>query len=547
MVFAKTMGRLARILASMLVMGLVVACQVLGMLAFTPTRHMHTGGGSADPHAMHGAVVRFFTGSPAREMSGKRIHRFEETVFATGSSFCLVMAWVRRRKPIYARRRAHHSHPLRAAWVQGLAALRLGRQQRVARKPVLLPRAAAIRTVNDLGWAEEHLAVENMREHLQKALDRGGMGGKALVANKKFPTKAEVMAKIPPDCFVKDTRTSLMYAASSVGQVAVTAALAWHFIPFTAQAWLLWVLYALVQGTFATGAWVIAHECGHDAFCNEKWLQTSVGYFLHSVMLAPYYSWQRSHAVHHAKTNHVTQGETHVPKVGSKPRTWEKLSKFIGFRTPIAVVRMAVRLVLGWPAYLLFGASGGPAYGKTSHMWPYKPFNKGEKELFPGKYKEKVLKADIGIIATCVALWFWASKLGWGSVVVMYGGPLLVANAWLVLYTWLQHTDVDVPQFDTDTWTWGRGAFMTVDRPYGKVFDFLHHRIGSTHVAHHVNCTIPHYKAVKATEALKEHFPDVYLYDPTPVPLALFRVVKNCFRVQRVPGPDGMHVFTSIA
>ena len=28
----------------------------------------------------------------------------------------------------------------------------------------------------------------------------------------------------------------------------------------------------------------------------------------------PYFSWQRSHAVHHSKTNHMTEGETHVPR-----------------------------------------------------------------------------------------------------------------------------------------------------------------------------------------------------------------------------------------
>lgn len=76
-------------------------------------------------------------------------------------------------------------------------------------------------------------------------------------------------------------------------------------------------------------------------------------------------------------------------------------------------------------------------------------------------------------------------------------GVRQVTNAWLVLYTWLQHTAEDVPHFGEDQWTWEKGAFMTIDRPYGPVFDFLHHRIGSTHVAHHLNhqvrgCPIPH-------------------------------------------------------
>lgn len=51
-----------------------------------------------------------------------------------------------------------------------------------------------------------------------------------------------------------------------------------------------------------------------------------------------------------------------------------------------------------------------------------------------------------------------------------------------------------------------KGALTTIDRPYGPVFDFLHHHIGSTHVAHHLNHTIPHYHAKEATEALKARY-----------------------------------------
>eukprot|EP00964_Phaeocystis_antarctica_P095512 scaffold61941_cov57-Phaeocystis_antarctica.AAC.1 len=47
-----------------------------------------------------------------------------------------------------------------------------------------------------------------------------------------------------------------------------------------------------------------------------------------------------------------------------------------------------------------------------------------------------------------------------------------------------------------------RGAFLTIDRPYPPLIDWLHHRIGTTHVAHHIDCTIPHYRAQEVTLTL---------------------------------------------
>jgi len=257
----------------------------------------------------------------------------------------------------------------------------------------------------------------------------------------------------------------------------------------------------------------------------------------------PYFSWQRSHAVHHAKTNHMTEGETHVPKLAKGPTNkWHKVAKFIGW-TGVGGIRMITHLVFGWPMYLLIGVTGGPSYGKTNHMWPYRPFNRGEKELFPGDEKMKVLKSDVGLIAMIGLLALWAKATSVATVAALYVGPLCFTNLWLVLYTWLQHTDVDVPHFDKKNWTWVKGAFHTIDRPYGKVLDFLHHSIGSTHVAHHVAHMIPHYKARKATEALKSAYPDLYLYDPTPIHKALFRVSQRCTYV-RPTNIEGMHIFT---
>ena len=49
-------------------------------------------------------------------------------------------------------------------------------------------------------------------------------------------------------------------------------------------------------------------------YAATRWIQDGIGFVVHTALLVPYFSWQRSHAVHHARTNHLTQGETHVPR-----------------------------------------------------------------------------------------------------------------------------------------------------------------------------------------------------------------------------------------
>lgn len=102
---------------------------------------------------------------------------------------------------------------------------------------------------------------------------------------------------------------------------------------------------------------------------------------------------------------------------------------------------------------------------------------------------------------------------------------------------------MDVAHFDEHDHTWVKGAFQTIDRPYGPVLNLLHHNIGSTHVAHHVCAALPHYRAAQATNALKAAFPAHYLADPTPVPAALWRVAQKCVAVEKLPGKQGAYVF----
>jgi fatty acid desaturase len=50
-------------------------------------------------------------------------------------------------------------------------------------------------------------------------------------------------------------------------------------------------------------------------------------------------------------------------------------------------------------------------------------------------------------------------------------------------------------------------------------------------VAHHIDSTIPHYNAKKATEIIKEKFPDAYLFESSPITDALWRLSADCHHV----------------
>lgn len=381
-----------------------------------------------------------------------------------------------------------------------------------------------------------------------------GLKGKALSLNAEdFPQAKDLRAVIPADCFEPDTAMSLGYLTVSLIGTAVCTAIGISCVGFLNPANPLtlpfWAAYSAVTGTVAMGLWVLAHECGHGAFSKNKQLQDIVGYVIHSIMLVPYYSWQRSHAVHHQYTNNIELGETHVPEQmfgGKEEGSYALRAKCIESFGDVrglqvwGVIQGFLHLILGWPAYLLIGATGGTARGLTNHYWP-DPLTTPDmpkKELFPGNWKAKVYQSDVGIAAVVGALVAWAACNGLPQVMALYGGPLIVVNVWLVLYTWLQHTDVDVPHFDMDNHNFVKGALHTIDRPYDKMdpwgaIDFLHHKIGTTHVAHHFDSTIPHYKAQVATDAIKENYPEFYLYEPTPIHEAVWRVCKGCVAVEK--------------
>ena len=142
-----------------------------------------------------------------------------------------------------------------------------------------------------------------------------GLKGQALeIEEKDIPSIKEFQDVIPDHYFKCNTKTSLRYLLQTALIQSLVVAIGLS-IPFTPKMIPIWIIYAFLSGTTAMGFWVIAHECGHGAFSKNKTLELITGYLLHSLLLVPYFSWQRSHAIHHRFTNNITNGETHVPLV----------------------------------------------------------------------------------------------------------------------------------------------------------------------------------------------------------------------------------------
>ncbi|KAI9203742.1 fatty acid desaturase-domain-containing protein [Polychytrium aggregatum] len=344
----------------------------------------------------------------------------------------------------------------------------------------------------------------------------------------KFTLK-DVRDCIPPHLF----KRSLAKSFATLAHDLIIQAILWYGATYIDHLphpfnWIMWPVFWVCQGVVWTGVWVIAHECGHQAFSDYAWVNNLVGWVLHSALLVPYFSWKITHSKHHKATCHLTKDQVFVPYTRSQfnlpppPANVDTLEEeSIMDDIPILNVFRALKyLFIGWPAYLLFNASGQQYKTWTSHFRPNSP-------IFEPKQWLLIVYSDIGFALTVIALIVAGQHFGSIAVFKYYVLPYLGVNFWLVFITFLQHTDSKVPHYDDDEFTFLLGALATVDRDYG-VLNYFHHHIADTHVVHHLFSTMPHYNAVEATEHVKKFLGKYYLYDDTNIFLAMYRSVRDC-------------------
>ncbi|TVY84368.1 Delta(12)-fatty-acid desaturase [Lachnellula suecica] len=325
----------------------------------------------------------------------------------------------------------------------------------------------------------------------------------------------ELRAAIPAHCFEPSLFWSFFYlfrdlTYSSILLLALKYGLA---LPQVKESNILYYglvsSYGLCQGIVWTGLWVIAHDAGHSGFSKSSTLNDTVGFILHSFLLAPYFSWKSSHRRHHIYANNMEKDLNYVPPMRNEYArsigvAVEKIEE-VGEDAPAFLfLRIILQQLIGWNWYILSNITtpDTAVVKKGLSVWRYSHF-----DPWGGMFRDSevwsIILSDIGCGALLTGLYFLKQYVGsWGLVFWIYVVPWSVVNHFIVMITYLHHTHPDVPKYSAENWTFIRGATATIDREFGIIGTHFFHHISSDHVTHHLFSSIPHYWSREASNAI---------------------------------------------
>ncbi|KAH0581132.1 hypothetical protein H2248_012260 [Termitomyces sp. 'cryptogamus'] len=355
----------------------------------------------------------------------------------------------------------------------------------------------------------------------------------------------DIRAAVRPELFERSTVKSLYYIARHLFFTFGFYCIATHIsniarfttnVPVMQQLvrGVLWILYWGWQGVAFAGIWCLGHEAGHGALSAYSWVNTVIGIVLHTSVLTPYFAWRMTHQTHHKSTNNIERDETYIPptrqdfqlpdgKVAVRMDYTEILEETPAF----TLFKLFIRQFFGFQLYLIHNRKGNPRYPPgTSHYMP-------SSKLFKPEQRKFIIVSNIAIGSMLVLIAGYIYQKSWSDAWFYYFAPWLVAHNWIVMLTYLQHSDPTIPYYRKDQWTFARGALATVDRPlFGWVGRFFFHNINTDHLAHHFFATIPFYNLPQVTEAIKPVLGEYYNYDSTPALYALWRSFTQCTFVE---------------
>jgi omega-3 fatty acid desaturase (delta-15 desaturase) len=168
-------------------------------------------------------------------------------------------------------------------------------------------------------------------------------------------------------------------------------------------------------------------------------------------------------------------------------------------------------LPIGWFAYLLKG---------YCHYRPVNHFNPFDK-FFNGHFIP-IFTSLCLYFSWCGCLIYYGILYGFYSLVNHHIIPVMVFAGFIVIITFLHHTEREIGWYPNSEWNYVKGQLSTVDRHYGLVHGVIHN-IG-THQIHHLFTSVPHYNLEKATTSFRKHFPHLVHIKDDNIIIAFFKM-----------------------
>ena len=310
---------------------------------------------------------------------------------------------------------------------------------------------------------------------------------------------------ISVDCFKISTIKSFSYFMQDATIITLLYLFRYFFLEYIINKYIY--LISIFIWSILTGFWfwclfVIGHDCGHRTFSENIILCDIIGHICHTILLVPFHSWRLSHLHHHLNHNNIDKDIVWKPLTENQYKLWIKAAKqdWTAFLTYL--VRFSICNCLLFPFYLILDQ---PIHLTTgNHFNPYSRIFNSHKENYQGLLSITLV---LGFLFNLIYHFSIITLISW------YFIPYIIFTICLSIVTYLHHTDENLKYYDSNEWTYLKGALSTIDRVYiNEYIEYFHHNIG-THIVHHLFfSSIPHYNLKQASKDVKSNHPKAKLF-----------------------------------
>jgi omega-6 fatty acid desaturase (delta-12 desaturase) len=288
----------------------------------------------------------------------------------------------------------------------------------------------------------------------------------------------------------------------------------WIWAAVYSEQSLVKVLFALLAGDRISALFVIGHDAAHGAYTNHKRLNQIIGRIAFLPSLHNYRLWQIAHNRKHHRFPNLKGFNSWSPLSRTEYQSLSLGSK---------VLQHLYRSPLGLGPYYIFNRWLPDKFFPTPRV---------AGKVSVGMWGDFLVLVAFAIVWVSMLAYVgsllehttpWEAIL-WGCIV-----PFVTWNYYMGLAVYLQHTNVRVPWFDSES-EWRRlvegQQDVTCHVAFPGWFNFMTHNI-MLHPAHHVHPKIPLYQLPRAKKVLAESLGDRFIRDTFTLSWFL-RTMRDC-------------------